>query len=326
MRAIVCREWCEPGGLEVADLPHKPLEPGQVRLRVHAAGVNFADTLMVAGKYQVKPEFPFAPGLECAGEISEVGEEVASVKVGQRVMAISRFGGAYADELITTPDYVVPIPDEMNFITAASFPVAYGTAHFALTQRGNLQVGETLVVTGAAGGVGLAAVEVGKHLGAEIIAAAGSIEKLAAAKSHGADHLINYTSESIRDRVKEITDGKGMDVLFDPVGGDAFEQSLRAVNWQARLLIIGFAAGHIQQVPSNHILVKNVSVIGVVWGAQAAREPAVVTRGLRELLKWWQDGKLKPHVAKTFPLTEAPAAMNALLSRAYPGKIVLNCT
>lgn len=326
MRAVVCREWCEPGGLEVADLLREPLEPDQVRLRVHAAGVNFADTLMVAGKYQVKPAFPFAPGLECAGEIIEVGEGVADLKVGQRVMAISRFGGAYADELITTPDYVVPIPDEMDFITAASFPVAYGTAHFALTQRGNLQPGETLVVTGAAGGVGLAAVEVGKQLGAVVIAAAGSSEKLAAAKSHGADHLINYTSESIRDRVKEITDGKGLDVLFDPVGGDAFEQSLRAVNWQARLLIIGFAAGHIQQVPGNHILVKNVSVIGVVWGAQAAREPAVVTRGLRELLKWWQDGKLKPHVAKSFPLTEAPAAMNALLSRAYPGKIVLTCT
>lgn len=325
MRAIVCREWCEPDGLQIADLPQKQLEPGQVRLRVHAAGVNFADSLMVAGKYQVKPEFPFAPGLECAGEIAEVSEGAADLQVGQRVLAISRFGGAYADELITTPDYVVPIPDDMDFITAASFPVAYGTAHFALTHRGNLQPGETLVVTGAAGGVGLAAVEVGKQLGAVVVAAAGSDEKLAAAKSHGADHLINYTSESIRDRVKEFTNGKGMDVLFDPVGGEAFEQSLRAVNWQARLLIIGFAAGHIQQVPSNHVLVKNVSIIGVVWGAQAAREPAVVTRGLRELLAWWQDGKLKPHVAKTFALTEAPAAMNALLSRTYPGKIVLTC-
>ena len=325
MRAIVCREWCEPDGLTLADLPSPALAPGQVRLRVHAVGVNFADTLMVAGKYQVKPEFPFAPGLECAGEISEIGKGVTGLKDGQRVMAISRFGGAYAEELITTPDYIVPIPDDMDFVTAASFPVAYGTAHFSLTYRGDLKAGETLLVTGAAGGVGLAAVEIGKQLGANVIAAAGSDEKLAVAKAHGADHLINYTHESIRDRVKDITGGTGLDVLFDPVGGDAFEQALRAVNWQARLLIIGFAAGRIQQVPANHILVKNVSVIGVVWGAQAARDPAVVTQGLRELLTWWQAGKLKPHVAKTFPLAEAPAAMNALLSRAYPGKIVLTC-
>jgi len=325
VRAVVCDAWTEPDGLKIGDLPSPALEPGQVRLRVHAVGVNFADTLMVAGKYQVKPEFPFAPGLECAGEVAELGPGVTELKVGQRVMAISRFGGSYAEELITTPDYVIPIPDEMDFVTAASFPVVYGTAHFALTHRGDLKPGETLLVTGAAGGVGLAAVEIGKQLGATVIAAAGSDEKLQTAKAHGADHLINYTTESIRDRVKAITNDNGLDVLFDPVGGDAFEQAFRAVNWQARLLIIGFAAGRIQQVPANHILVKNVSVIGVVWGAQAARDPAVVTAGLREMLAWWQDGKLKPHVAKTFPLADASAAMNALLSRAYPGKIVLTC-
>ena len=325
MRAIICRNWCSPDDLCLADLPSPSLAPDQVRLRVNAVGINFADTLMVAGKYQVKPSFPFSPGLECSGEIVEMGPDVVGFKIGQRVMAISRFGGAYAEELITTHDYIVPIPDEMDFITAASFPVAYGTAHFSLTHRGQLQAGEILLVTGAAGGVGLAAIEVGKQLGAMVIAAAGSKEKLAIAKSHGADHLINYAKESICARVKEITNGSGFDVLFDPVGGGAFEQSLRATNWQARLLIVGFAGGRIQQVPANHVLVKNVSVIGVVWGAQAAREPIVVTRGLNQLLTWWQAGRLKPHVAKTFPLEEAPAAMKALLSRAYPGKIILTC-
>jgi NADPH2:quinone reductase len=211
----------------------------------------------------------------------------------------------------------------MDFAAAAAIPVAYGTSHFALTHRGHLQPGETLLVLGAAGGVGLTAVEIGKAMGARVIAAAGGAEKLAVASSRGADELIDYTTESIRDRVRAITDGNGADVVFDPVGGDAFDQALREVNWEARMLVIGFAAGRIQAVPANLILVKNISVIGVVWGAQAERDPALIVRNLAELLRWWEAGRLKPMVAKVFRLAEAAEAMAALLSRRYAGKIVL---
>ena len=220
-----------------------------------------------------------------------------------------RFGGGYAEEIAINADAVVPIPDSMDFVTAAAFPVAYGTSHFALTHRGHLKAGETLLVLGAAGGVGLTAVEIGKQLGARVIAAAGSPEKLAVAREHGADELIDYQRESIRDRVRDLTGGLGADVVYDPVGGDAFDQALRAVNWEARMLVIGFAAGRIQSVPANLILVKNISVIGVVWGAQAARDPVLISRNLAELLRWWEAGRLKPLVARTFPLAEAGAAM-----------------
>ena len=323
MKAMLCREWGEPGILRLGELDRRPLQPHEARIRVHAAGVNFADSLMVAGKYQVKPAFPFIPGLEAAGEIIELGAAVRHLKPGQRVLAVLRNGGGYAEEIALNAEAVVPIPDGMDFVTAASFPVAYGTAHFALTHRGHLQPGETLLVLGAAGGVGLTAVEIGKQLGARVIAAAGSADKLAVARAHGADELIDYRQESIRDRVRELTAGRGADVVFDPVGGDAFDQALRAVNWEARMLVIGFAAGQIQAVPANLILVKNISVIGVVWGAQAERDPVLVSRNLAELLRWWETGRLKPEVARSFPLAEAGAALEALLSRRYAGKIVL---
>jgi NADPH2:quinone reductase len=323
MKAVLCREWGGPESLVLEEVASRPLSPSETRIRVHACGVNFADTLMVAGKYQVKPEFPFTPGLETAGEVIEVGPAVTHLRPGQRVLAVLRFGGGYAEEIALNADTVVPIPDAMDYITAAAFPVAYGTSHFALTHRGHLKAGENLLVLGAAGGVGLTAVEIGKELGARVIAAAGGPEKLAVARAHGADELIDYTRESIRDRMRELTGGLGADVVYDPVGGDAFDQALRAVNWEARMLVIGFASGRIQSVPANLILVKNISVIGVVWGAQAARDPALVSRNLAELLRWWEKGRLKPVVAKTFPLAEAGAAMQALLSRRHAGKIVL---
>lgn len=323
MRAIVCREWGGPETLRLAEATPPPLQPHEVRIRVRACGVNFADTLMIAGKYQVKPAFPFTPGLEAAGEVSEIGGGVPHLRPGQRALAVLRFGGGYSEEIVVNADTVVPIPDAMDFVTAAAFPVAYGTAHFALTHRGHLASGETLLVLGAAGGVGLAAVEVGKELGARVIAAAGGADKLAVARAHGADELIDYRSESIRDRVRELTGGRGADVVFDPVGGDAFDQALRAVNWEARMLVIGFASGRIQAVPANLILVKNISVIGVVWGAQAERDPVLVSRNLAELLRWWEAGHLRPVVGGTYPLAEAGAAMTALLSRRYAGKIVL---
>src|SRR5882724_5564962 len=323
MKAIRCREWGAPDVLRLEQAESPRLERHQVRIRVHAAGVNFADSLMVGGTYQVKPPFPFIPGLEAAGEIVESGRAVDGLLVGQRALAVLRNGGGYAEEIVLDAAAVVPIPDAMDYVTAAAFPVVYGTSHFGLTHRGNLKAGETLLVLGAAGGVGLTAVEIGKQLGARVIAAAGSPEKLAVAREHGADELIDYTTESIRDRVRELTGGLGADVVYDPVGGDAFDQALRAVNWEARMLIIGFAAGRIQSVPANLILVKNISVIGVVWGAQAARDPVLVSRNLAELLRWWEAGRLQPLVAKTFPLAEAGPAMAALLSRRYAGKIVL---
>ena len=266
MKAILCRVWGVPDTLRLEEAESPKLQPHQLRVRVRAASINFADTLMVGGSYQVKPPFPFTLGLEAGGEVVETGAAVGNLQAGQRVLAVLRSGGGYAEEIVLDAAAVVPIPPAMDFVTAAAFPVAYGTSHFALTHRGHLQADETLLVLGAAGGVGLTAVEIGKAMGARVIAAAGGAEKLDVARSRGADEVIDYRTESIRDRVRALTDGKGADVVFDPVGGDAFDQALRAVNWEARMLVIGFAAGRIQFVPANLILVKNISVTGVVWG------------------------------------------------------------
>jgi NADPH2:quinone reductase len=322
MKAVLCRGWGDPESLAIDDALSPEIGPRDVRISVRACGLNFADTLQITGKYQVRPPFPFTPGLEVAGEIDAIGAEVRGLCIGERVMAPTH-GNAFAEEVVVPAAAAVPLPAAMDFVTAAAFPVAYGTSHCALTHRGKLQAGETLLVLGAAGGVGLTAVEIGKTLGARVIAAAGGPDKLAIARAHGADELIDYASESIRDRVRELTDGKGADVVFDPVGGDAFDQALRAVNWQARMLVVGFAAGRIQTVPANLILVKNISVTGVAWGMEGERDPAFVSRDLAELLRWWEAGKLKPLVARTYPLTEIAAAMRALLSRRYAGKIVL---
>ena len=323
MKAILCRGWGGPEDLSFEEVAPPPLAPHQVRIRVRACGINFADTLVIAGKYQVKPPFPFSPGIEVAGDIVEAGTEVGGLRPGQRVCAFLRACGGYSEEIAADAAATVEIPDAMDYVTAAAFPVAYGTSHLALTHRGHLKPGETLLVLGAAGGVGLTAVEIGKALGARVIAAAGVPDKLAVAQAHGADELIDYTKESIRDRVRELTQGRGADVVYDPVGGDAFDQALRAVNWEARMLVIGFAGGRIQSVPANLVLVKNISVVGVVWGAQGERDPVLVSGYLAELLDWWEQGKLKPVVSKMFPLAEAGAAMQALLSRRYPGRIVL---
>jgi NADPH:quinone reductase len=304
-------------------MPSRPLGTGQVRIRVRASGINFADVLMVGGTYQVKPAFPFSPGLEAAGEVIEVAADVANIKPGDRVLAVTRFGGSYAEELIANARIVVPIPDAMDYVTAAAFPVAYGTSYFALTHRGGLKPGEWLVVAGAAGGVGCTAVEIGKRLGANVIAIAGGPEKCAIAREHGADVTIDHRIDTIHERIKELTEGRGADVVYDPVGGDVFDACLKAVNWEARMLVIGFAAGRIQNVPANRILVKNISVIGVAWGAQTARDPVMIARQLERLLGWYAEGRLAPLISRTFPMAQAPAAMEALLSRQYPGKIVL---
>jgi NADPH2:quinone reductase len=323
MRALLCRSLGDIAALEVGEVASPPLGPGQVRISVRASGVNFPDILMVEGKYQVKPELPFIPGLEVAGVVLECATGVSHVRPGDRVMAFTRRGGGHAQEVVTPGAIVTPIPEAMDFVTAAGFPVAYGTAHFALQHRGRLAAGETLLVLGAAGGVGLAAIEVGKLLGARVIAAAGSPEKLAIAREHGADHGIDYRVENWRDRVKELTDGRGVDVVFDPVGGAAFEQSVRAIGWEGRLLVVGFASGDIPRVAANMILVKNFSVTGVVFGEHSSRYPDDTRARLGQLLGDFAAGHLKPRISRAYPLDQARAALAEMAGRRVVGKLVL---
>lgn len=323
MRAVLCKELTGHTGLVVGEAPAPALKgPNSVHIAVHAAGLNFADTLVVAGKYQEKPALPFSPGLECAGVVLETGAEVRHVKTGDRVMATSSWG-AFAEETVTEANEVYAIPAAMDFETAASFPVAYGTSHVGLKHRAHLRRGETLMVHGAAGGVGLTAVEIGKAMGATVIATARGADKLAVAKAHGADHVIDYSTEDLRARVKEIAGDKGADVIYDPVGGDVFDASLRCLAWEGRLVVVGFAAGRIPQAPANLLLVKNAAVMGLFWGAYRQRNPQVLRDSFAELLSWYADGKLKPHISHRFSLDQAPEAMAAMLERRSTGKVIL---
>ena len=322
MRAVVCRQYGPPSVLKLEELPDPVPGPGQVRLAVHAAGVNFADTLLVAGTYQEKPPFPFSPGLEAAGTVDAVGPGVTHLKPGQRVMAVLGHGG-FADLALAPAAAAVPIPDTMDFVTAAGFAVAYGTSHVALRHRGRLQAGETLLVHGAAGGVGLTAVQIGKVMGATVIATARGADKLAVAKANGADHAIDYAAEDVKARVNEITGNKGADVIYDPVGGDVFDASLRCIAWEGRLLVIGFAAGRIPSAPANLLLVKNASAVGVYWGAYMRRNPGVIRASFEELLRWYAEGRLAPHVSNTFEMAEAAAALEMLQQRKSTGKVVV---
>lgn len=322
MRAVVCREWGGPEKLGVENVPSPVLRDGAARIKVHAAGVNFADLLLISGQYQEKPAFPFTPGAEAAGVVIEVGAGVTSLKVGDRVMALTGLG-AFADEAVVDAQRVMPIPAAMEFSTAAAFPVAYGTSHGALDWRAHLQLGEWLLVTGAAGGVGLTAVEVGKAMGARVIACAGSAEKLAIAQQHGADHLIDYSREDIRERVKAITGGRGADVIYDPVGGDAFDAGLRSIAWGGRIIIIGFAAGRVSQIPANIVLVKNIDVIGFYWGSYQSHKPDLLRGSFTQLFRWFQEGKLRPHVSHSLSLDHAAQALSLLQQRRSTGKVVL---
>lgn len=322
VKAMVCRAWGGPESLSLEELQLPALGPKDVRIKVHAAGLNFPDTLMIAGKYQFKPSFPFAPGMECAGEISAVGEKVSDLKVGDRVMATTGHG-AFGTEVNCPAANVFKIPAAMPYEIAAGFPITYGTTYHALVDRGRIKKGEVLLVHGAAGGVGLNAVELGRELGATVIGTVGSDEKAAIVKEYGATHVINYAKESIKDRVKELTGGNGADVIYDAVGGDAFDQSLRCINWDGRLLVIGFASGRIPEAPANLVLIKGCSIIGVFWGAFAAREPQNNRANFAALLALYEQGRLKPHVSTTFPLDQVPQAMQALLSRKTTGKVVI---
>ncbi|MGE5545805.1 MAG: NADPH:quinone oxidoreductase family protein [Solirubrobacterales bacterium] len=320
MKAVVCAAFGAP--LAVSDIPAPALGAGQVRIRVRAAGVNFADTLMIAGKYQESLPLPLVPGMELAGEVAELGEAVAGLAVGDRVMATVT-GGAWAEEAVAAASDVYRLPDGLHFETAAGFPVAYGTSHLGLAVKAGLKAGEVLVVHGAAGGVGLTAVEVGKALGATVIATAGGPDKVQVALDHGADFGIDYKGQDIRARVKELTDGRGADVVYDPVGGAVFDASLRSIAPDGRILVVGFASGTVPQIPANILLVKNVTVIGYYWGAYRSLNPAMVRESLHQALDWWAAGKLSPHVSAVLPLDDAAAALEKLKDRSATGKVVL---
>lgn len=322
MKAVLCKQHGPPETLVVEDVESPPLKPGQVRIAVHACGVNFPDTLIIENKYQFKPDLPFSPGGEVAGDVVEVGEGAEGVSVGDRVIAMVLCGG-YAEELVTEASNLLPIPEGMDYEAAAGFTMTYGTSLYALKQRAELQPGETLLVLGAAGGVGLAAVELGKVMGARVIAAASSQDKLDLCREYGADETINYAEESLKERTKELTGGQGADVIYDAVGGDAFDQAVRCINWKGRLLIIGFASGRIPELPVNLALLKGCQIVGVFWGAFTYREPEENARNLAQLGRWFEEGKLKPHVCAKYPLERAADALNQILDRKAKGKIIL---
>ncbi|WP_460154845.1 NADPH:quinone oxidoreductase family protein [Pseudomonas sp. S1_F04] len=322
MKAVLCKEFGPADSLVLEDVASPVAKKNEVLLEVHAAGVNFPDTLIIEGKYQFKPPFPFSPGGEAAGVVSEVGEKVSHLKVGDRVMALTGWG-SFAEQ-VAVPGYnVLPIPASMDFNTAAAFSMTYGTSMHALTQRANLQPGETLLVLGASGGVGLAAVEIGKAMGARVIAAASSAEKLAVAKAAGADELINYNETSLKDEIKRLTDGQGADVIYDPVGGDLFDQAIRAIAWNGRLLVVGFASGRIPELPVNLALLKGAAVVGVFWGSFAQRQPQDNAANFQQLFGWFAEGKLKPLVSQVYPLSNAAQAINDLGQRKAVGKVVI---
>ncbi|HMA49215.1 MAG TPA: NADPH:quinone oxidoreductase family protein, partial [Magnetospirillaceae bacterium] len=285
-------------------------------------GLNFADTLMLSGRYQERQQPPFAPGMEVAGRVAEIGAGVEGLKPGDRVMAAVGAGG-YAEQVVAAAPDVIRIPDEMDFVTAAGFPIAYGTSHHALTARAGLKSGEVLLVHGAAGGVGLTAVEIGHALGATVIATAGNAEKLEVARAHGADHLINYREEDVKTKVRAFTGGRGVDVVYDPVGGEVFQTSLRCTAPEGRLLVIGFASGEVPQIPANLLLVKNLTVIGYDWGAYRRRRADDLRAGFMELLGWYRDGRIKPKISATFPLEGANEGLDLLRRRGSTGKVVL---
>ena len=322
MKAILCKEYGPAETLVIEDVPSPKMGDRGVKIRVKAAGLNFPDTLIIEGKYQLQPPMPFSPGGELAGEVIEVGDKVTRFKPGDRVAALTGFG-AFAEEVVAPESNLLPIPDNMPDEKAAGFMMVYGTSYYALKQRANLQPGETLLVLGASGGVGLAAVELGKAMGAKVIAAASSSEKLRIAKDAGADELINYTDEPLKDAVKKLTKGKGVDVIYDPVGGGFTEQALRTMAWNGRHLIIGFAAGDIPKVPANLTLLKGCSVVGVFWGAFTRNEPEVSAQNMMELLQMYSEGKIDPKVSEVFDFEQYAEALGALTGRRATGKVVL---
>ena len=325
MKAILCESWGAPSSLQLRDLPSPVPGPKQVLVRTRVAAVNFPDALIVAGKYQFKPELPFSPGGEFSGEIIAVGSEVRRLAAGDKVAGIATHG-AYAQEVTIDAANVIPLPRDIgddDLELAGSFVLTYGTSLHALKDRAQAQAGETLLVLGAGGGVGLAAVEIGKLLGMRVIAAASSAEKLAAARALGADDTIDYASEDLRERIKALTEGRGVDVVYDPVGGDFSEPALRCVGWRGRYLVVGFAAGEIPKIALNLLLLKGSSLVGVFWGEFLRREPALNAENMKLLFSWLHGRKIHPLISRRYPLSQAPQALDALLARQAIGKLVV---
>jgi NADPH:quinone reductase len=320
-KKVVCRELGPPESLRLENFASAPLKPGEVRVAVHAAGINFPDILMAAGEYQLKPELPFTPGVESAGEVIEVDGAAKGVSVGDRVIVKLRHG-AYADEAVVTVSQLTPLPSNFDYAEGATFLAAHGTAYHALIDRGQVRPGEVLLVHGAGGGVGLAAVEIGKMLGATVIAAASSEEKLCVAQARGADHLVLYAREPFRDAVKRITGGHGADVVFDPVGGEIFENSMRCIAWGARILVIGFTGG-IGLARTNLLLIKGASVLGVRAGEAVRKNPSLGEVRLKALLDWAEAGKIRPNLSHRLPLEDYAKAMRLLIERKAIGRVAL---
>jgi NADPH2:quinone reductase len=322
MKAYVCREFGPVESHKVEEIADPRAEAGQVVVDVKAAGVSFPDVLIVQGKYQFQPPFPFSPGGEIAGIISEVGEGVVDWKIGDRVIAMTGNGGI-AEKVVAFEMTLMPLPETMDFRDGAAFPLNYGTTYHALKQRGQLQAGETLLVTGAGGGVGTTAIEIGKAMGARVIAAASTDEKLEIAKNLGADEVINYSDGELKEKVKALTDGLGADVIYDPIGGDIFMQCMRCINWKGRVLVIGFASGPIPEVPTNLALLKGCSIVGVFWGRFTGAEPEENSQNFDELFALHAEGKLKPQITKSYSLDDAAEAISSLENRKATGKVVI---
>lgn len=323
MKAIVCNEFASVDKLSYQDVPDPIAGKGQVVVDIKASGVNFPDGLLVQGLYQMKPDFPFIPGSEVAGVISEVGEGVKHLRTGTRVIALCMLGG-YAEKVAVPASHVLPIPSEIPDDEAAALVTAHATAHHALKQRANIRPGETLVVTGAAGGTGLAAVQIGKAMGAKVIAVCSTQEKLDVAKANGADILINYTERDLKTAIKEETAGKGADVVYECVGGDTFHACSRSMAWNGRLLVIGFAGGTIPEFPVNLSLVKGYSVVGVFWGSFTQHQPADFAENMKELIAWYLLGKVKVIVDESVPLEQAKKALTKVMDRKVKGKMALH--
>jgi len=322
MQAMVATRWCEAADLELRELPDPQPQRGEVLIDVRASGCNFFDLLMVQGKYQVKPPFPFSPGGEVAGVVRAVGAAVETLRAGDRVFAMLGWGG-YASAAVAPAASTVKMPESMSFEHGAAFGIVYQTSYFGLVYRAALQAGETLLVHAAAGGVGLAAVQIGKALGARVLATAGSTDKLAIAKQHGADEAFDYNNPDWVERVKAATGGRGADVIYDPVGGDIFDLSSKCIDFGGRLLVIGFASGRIPSIEVNRILLKNIAVIGLHWGAYRQHDPDKIPQAMQALFRLYEEGKVQPLVSATYPLAQAAAALDEIASRRSVGKVLL---
>ena len=322
MKAVLCKQWGPPDSLVVEDLPDVAPGPGEVAIDVYAAGVNFPDVLIIQNKYQTKPALPFVPGSELAGVVRALGDGVTQYQVGDRVVAFIGHG-AFAQQVCVPAQIVLPIPPEMDFDTAAAMTLTYSTSYHAVVDRAQIKAGETMLVLGAAGGVGLAAIEIGRAMGARIIAAASSDEKLEVCRQHGADATINYSTQDLREAIKATTDGRGPDVIFDPVGGSYTEPAFRSIGWRGRHLVVGFANGEIPRLPLNLTLLKSASVVGVYWGEFAKREPQANMQAMQQLLSWLNEGKIRPHISGRYPLADTARALKDMAARKVTGKVII---